>query len=505
MKSAPATLQLKYLGINTSKEAVIYMREDCHICRSEGFVAETRVQVTLNNRSIIAVINTIENESNLLEHCTASLSRYAWDLLAAKVGDEVSISHPRPLDSLSYIRSKLYGNELKTMEINQIIDDVVKGQLSDIDLTMFLSGTAGNRLNKKETLDLTRSMVQTGKRLHWPSPPIVDKHCVGGLPGNRTTLIVVPIVTVFGLMMPKTSSRAITSPAGTADTMEIFAPVNLDLKSMQKVVEQENGCITWGGTVSLSPADDLLIRIERSMNLDSEGQMVASILSKKIAAGSTHIVIDIPIGPTAKVRSNEQAELLKNYLENIAKEFSIQLAVVFTDGTQPVGRGIGPALEARDVWSVLSCDKTAPQDLRDRALILAGHLLEFSSKVSKGQGKEIAESLLNNGQALKKFQAICRAQGGLFDIPSAAYTKTIVSKMKGKVTCIDNRLLARLAKLAGAPKSKAAGVELLTPLNTHVDKGQPLFIVHAETKGELDYALNFQQQGHTILQIEEPI
>jgi thymidine phosphorylase len=241
------------------------------------------------------------------------------------------------------------------------------------------------------------------------------------------------------------------------------------------------------------------------MNVDSEGQMVASILSKKIAAGSTHIVIDIPIGPTAKVRSNEQAELLKNYLENIAKEFSIQLTVVFTDGTQPVGRGIGPALEARDVWSVLSCDKAAPQDLKDRALTLAGHILEFSTKVVKGSGREIAESLLDNGQALKKFKAICRAQGGLFDIPTAPYTKTIVSKIKGKVTCIDNRLLARLAKLAGAPKSKAAGVELLTPLDTFVDKGQPLFIVHAETKGELDYALQFQQQGHTIIQIEEPI
>lgn len=503
LKTPPATLQLKYLGINTSKEAVIYMREDCHICRSEGFVAETRVQVTLNNKSIIAVINTIEIASNLLEECKASLSRYAWDLLDAKVGDEVSISHPNPLDSLSYIRSKLYGNELKTTEINQIIDDVVNGQLSDIHLTMFLSGSSGNKLSYKETLDLTRAMVHTGVSLQWPSPLIVDKHCVGGLPGNRTTLIVVPIVAAFGLMMPKTSSRAITSPAGTADTMEIFAPVELDIKTMQKVVEQEHGCITWGGTVSLSPADDLLIRIERSMDLDSEGQMVASILSKKIAAGSTHIVIDIPIGPTAKVRSVEQAHMLKKYLESIAQNFSIHLSVVFTDGTQPVGRGIGPALEARDVWAVLSCEPSAPNDLKDRALTLAGHLLEFSPKVPKGSGREIAESLLNEGHAFRKFQAICYAQGGLFEIPTAPYTKTIVSKNKGKVTCIDNRLLARLAKLAGAPKSKSAGIELLTPLGTFVDKGQPLFVIHAETKGELDYALNFHQQGRSIIRIEE--
>lgn len=504
-KARHIMLQLKYLGIDTSKEAVIYMREDCHICRSEGFFAQTRVQVTFNNRSIIATINTIELASNLLTSCEASLSRYAWNLLAAKEGAEISISHPKPLDSLSYIRSKIYGNELKTAEIKQIIDDIVTGQLSDIHITMFLAGSAQNRLNNKEILDLTQAMVQTGMRLNWPSQFIVDKHSIGGLPGNRTTLIIVPIITAFGLMMPKTSSRAITSPAGTADTMEIFAPVDLDIKTMQRVVEQENGCIIWGGSLALSPADDLLIRIERSMDLDSEGQMVASILSKKIAAGATHVVIDVPIGPTAKIRTNAQANTLKNFLENIAAQFSIKLHVVFTDGIQPVGRGIGPALEARDVWAVLSCDKSAPQDLRDRALTLAGQILEFSSEVSPGCGKEIAESLLDSGQALKKFKAICQAQGGLFDIPSAPYTKTIVSKKRGKILSIDNRLLARIAKLAGAPESKSAGVELLTPLNTFVEKEQPLFIVHAETKGELDYALNFYQQGRSVINIEKAI
>ncbi len=503
MKNHYDKLRLKYLGINTSIAAVIYMREDCHICRSEGFVAETHVQITLKKRSIIATIHTIEIGSNLLSGCEASLSKYAWDTLQAKEGDRILISHPKPLDSLSYIRSKIYGNELKTLEIDQIINDLVKGQLSDIHLTMFLSGIAGNRLNKREILDLTRAMVQTGRRLHWSSHLIVDKHCVGGLPGNRTTLIIVPIITAFGLMMPKTSSRAITSPSGTADTMEVFAPVNLDIKTMKKVVDRENGCIIWGGTMALSPADDLLIRIEHSMNLDSEGQMVASILSKKIAAGSTHVVIDVPIGPTAKVRSTQEAEILKNHLKNIAADFSIELGVVFTDGTQPVGRGIGPALEARDILSVLSCDPAAPQDLRERALTLAGYLLEYSPKVKKGTGREIAETILNSGQALRKFEAICQAQGGLFTIPIAPFTQTIVATKTGTITLIDNRHLAQLAKLAGAPKSKSAGVELLTPLSTSVVKGQPLIIVHSESKGELAYALSFYQQGHTVIHIEE--
>jgi thymidine phosphorylase len=214
-------LHLKYLGINTYKEPIIYMREDCSICRSEGFEAQARVQVTLGDHSLIATLNTIE--SDLLQHHEASLSHYAWNLLQAKDSDEITISHPKSLDSLSYIRSKLYGNELKTNEITQIINDILAGQLSDIHIAMFLSATAGDRLNKKEVLDLTRSMVQAGQKLKWRSQLIVDKHCVGGLPGNRTTLIIVPIVAAYGLTIPKTSSRAITSPSGTADTMEVFA------------------------------------------------------------------------------------------------------------------------------------------------------------------------------------------------------------------------------------------------------------------------------------------
>lgn len=495
-----STLTLKYLGIDTFKDPIIYMRDDCHICKSEGFSAQSRVRVSLNDHSIIATVNTIE--SRLLRHNEASLSRYAWDLLGAKNGDKISVSHPKPLDSLSFIRSKIYGHELKECETHQIIKDLVSGQLSDINIAMFIAASSGDRLSKKEIIDLTRAMIESGQHLTWPGSIVVDKHCVGGLPGNRTTPIVVPIVAAFGLMIPKTSSRAITSPAGTADTMEVFTNVNLSLECMRKVVETEQGCIVWGGSMSLSPADDLLIRIERTVNIDSEGQMVASILSKKIAAGSTHIVIDMPIGTTAKVRSIERARHLKGFLESVAKEFGLQIKVLFSDGAQPVGRGIGPALEAIDILSVLKCDKNAPQDLREHSLMLAGQVLEFSPDVSAGQGIMIARELLDNGKALAKFQAICQAQGGMKDIPQAPYTYTVESKVSGTIVNIDNRHIATAARLAGAPESKAAGVELFVPLHSVVSKSQPLFTVHAQTKGELQYALDFLDQEHEIFQIE---
>ncbi|MBI5448600.1 MAG: thymidine phosphorylase family protein [Gammaproteobacteria bacterium] len=496
-----ASLKLRYLGIDTYKDPIIYMREDCHICKSEGFEAQARVRVTLNDRSIVATLNTIETD--LLKHNEASLSCYAWELLSAKEGAEISITHPKPLESLNYIRSKIYGHELKAEETKSIIEDIVAGQLSDINIAMFIAASAGNNLTQKEVFDLTTAMVNTGQRLTWPSNFIVDKHCVGGLPGNRTTPILVAIVAAFGLIIPKTSSRAITSPSGTADTMEVFAPVNLDIPRLKKVVEQENGCIVWGGSVALSPADDLLIRIEKTADLDSEGQMVASILSKKIAAGSNHLVIDMPIGTTAKVRSIARAEFLKKFLCSIAKQFNIIAKIIFTDGAQPVGRGIGPALEARDILAVLTCDKNAPQDLRERALILAGEVIEFSPNVSPGQGKIMATHLLDSGKAFEKFQAICLAQGGMREIPIAPYVHSVDSIKSGQIINIDNRHIARVAKLAGAPNSKSAGVDLLTPLGTIVEKNQPLFEIHSQTKSELNYALDFLKQGHDIFQIEE--
>src|SRR6185295_11844581 len=148
-------------------------------------------------------------------------------------------------------------------------------------------------------------------------------------------------------------SRAITSPAGTADTMETMAPVELDLVTLRRVVESEGGCVAWGGAMGLSPTDDILIRVERVLDLDGEGQLVASILSKKIAAGATHLVLDLPVGPTAKVRSRENAQSLSHTLVGVAREFGIEAQAIVSDGLQPVGRGIGPALEARDVLAVL--------------------------------------------------------------------------------------------------------------------------------------------------------
>lgn len=493
--------RLRRLGIDTYQEAVLYMHRDCPVCRSEGFEAQSRVELLFEGRSVVATLNVVAGD--FLRPDEAGLSEAAWRLLQAREGAPVMVRHPRPLESLGHVRAKVYGRRLTAGGIGAIIADVAAGRYSDLQLAAFVTACAGDRLDMEETEALTRSMVDVGDRIRWGPGMVMDKHCVGGLPGNRTSMIVVPIVAACGLRMPKTSSRAITSPAGTADTMETLAPVALDIPAIRRVVERTGGCIVWGGSVRLSPADDVLIRVERPLDLDSQGQLVASMLSKKVAAGSTHVLIDIPVGPTAKVRSAEAARVLSCQLQEVATAMGLQLRVLLTGGLEPVGRGIGPALEARDVLAVLRQQAEAPPDLQQRALLLAGELLEFGGVAAPGRGELHAREVLASGRGWAKFQEICEAQGGLRMPPVAPHRMDVTAVRSGLVTAIDNRRLARIAKLAGAPLAACAGVDLHVRCGDFVERGEPLFTLHAESPGELAYALDYATQQSDIIHVTQ--
>ena len=499
--TAPSRLTLRRLGIDTYQEHIIYMRADCHICQSEGFAVRSRVRVSANGKSLLATLNVIRTD--LLGSEQASLSEAAWALLNGRDGDVIEVTHADPVASESFVRAKAYGERLDAAAFDAIIGDIAKGLYSDLHLAAFITACAGDRLDLAETTDLTRAMIRVGDRISWPYPVVADKHCVGGLPGNRTTMLVVPIIAALGLPIPKTSSRAITSPAGTADTMETVAPVDLDLQAMRRVVEREGGCIVWGGAVRLSPADDILIQVERPLDFDSDGQLVASVLSKKAAAGATHIILDLPVGPTAKVRSREAAKRLGDRLVTVGATLGLNVRIVETDGSQPVGRGIGPALEARDVLMVLQQQADAPIDLRDRALHLAGELIELAGRAQPGDGRRIAADVLSTGRAWSKFQAICEAQGGMRTPPVADYRHPVLASVSGRITAMDNRRLAKAAKLAGAPQAAAAGLVLHARLTDRVEAGQPLFTVHAQSRGELAYALHYISAQPGIMTIED--
>lgn len=493
-------LVLRPIGIDTYRENIVYMHADCHVCRSEGFTALTKVVVHWGEKSIIASLNVVR--SAILGPHEMALSVIAKQRLGASDGDRLMVSHMAPIISLGHVRAKIYGSELNDRALQEIIGDVTKGRYSNVELAAFLVACSGDHLSESEVIGLTKAMIACGKRLDWGRGPIMDKHCVGGLPGNRTTPIVVSIAAAAGLTIPKTSSRAITSPAGTADAMETMAPVDLDLGHLRRVVDQEGGCIAWGGGVDLSPADDILISVEKALDIDSVGQMIASVLSKKAAAGSTHVVIDIPVGATAKVRSQEEAHAIGVGMEAVARAIGLQLRVILSDGSQPVGMGIGPALEAHDVLSVLRNDKDAPRDLRERALTLVGVMLEMAGKCTAGSGIDKARSILDSAEAMKKFMAICEAQGGFTEPGVAPHRYDVLADHEGVVRSVDNRRLARIAKLAGAPKAPTAGIRFHAPIGKHISKGELLFTIHAEAQGELDYAIAYMKQENGTIQYD---
>jgi thymidine phosphorylase len=400
----------------------------------------------------------------------------------------VAIAPAAPPRSLDAVRAKIHGHTLDADQIESIIRDIAAYRYSDMEIAAFLVGSA-SFMTSDEMLALSHAMAEAGTQLTWDTPVVVDKHCIGGIPGNRTSMIVVPIVAAHGLPIPKTSSRAITSPAGTADTMEVLARVDLSIHEMKTVVERHGGCLVWGGHVNLSPADDILISVERPLSVDTREQMVASILSKKMAAGSTHLVIDIPVGPSAKVRSHTDAMRLRKLFEFVGDSVGLHIDTVVTDGSQPIGRGIGPVLEARDVMAVLRCERDAPADLREKSLLLAARLLDFDPALRGGSGYERASQLLDSGQALRKMENIVDAQGrNTTQYRLGHLVHDAVAPRDGHVASIDCWRLARIARLAGAPLDKGSGIDLFKKIGDPVTAGTPLYRIHSCVRADFDFA-----------------
>jgi thymidine phosphorylase len=490
-KTPPQGLTLKRVAIDTWRENVAYLHRDCAVVRAEGFQALSKVEVRANGKRILATLNVVDDVA-IVGCGELGVSEDAFAQLSVPDGHAASVSQAEPAESIPALFRKINGERLGREDFRAIIGDIAQHRYSKIELTAFVVACNRSELDREEVSFLTEAMVSTGRRLDWQQPLVVDKHCIGGIPGNRTSMLVVPIVAAYGLVFPKTSSRAITSPAGTADTMEVLANVELPFEQLTGIVRQHHGCLAWGGTADLSPADDVLISVERPLALDSPGQMVASILSKKIAAGATHLVLDIPIGPTAKVRSMPEAQRLRRLFEYVAQRLHLSLDVIITDGRQPVGRGVGPVLEARDVMQVLECHPDAPNDLRQKALRLAGRLIECSPDVRGGDGFAIARDILDSGRALAQMQAIITAQGSHgFDHhhPAlGALTLEVTAPQDGVVIGIDNLQIAQIARLAGAPKVQGAGLDLCVKLGEAVRAGQLLYRVHAAYPADLEFA-----------------
>jgi AMP phosphorylase len=398
------------------------------------------------------------------------------------------------LDAIKAIQKKLIGKKLSYREIFTIMDEISHRRLSDILTTYFVASSFKEGFSAQELYFLTKAMVETGTQLKFKGI-VADKHSSGGSAGTRTTLIVVPIIAAAGFTIPKVSSRAITTPAGTADVMEVLSKVEFKPHEVEKIVKTVGGCIIWNGTLGLAPADDIIIRVEEPLMFEPYDKLIVSIMAKKVAVSTTHLILDIPVGKTMKIKHFSDGEKVANKFKILGKEFGMKIIADVNETFEPAGRGVGPFLEARDALSVLEQTSDRPLKLEAKALRLAGKLLNlcYEDAGIKKSGEDEAHRILTEGHALKKFLEIVKAQGGDHTISSEnlkskAHIKEITSKQSGKIKEINNYNITSVAKVLGAPKDKYAGLYLHKKLDERVSRGEAIVELHSTDKYKLKEA-----------------
>jgi AMP phosphorylase len=467
------------------KYLIILNKEDADYL---GLRALDRVSITHNNKQLTAIIDitskfTIKGEMVTNDDVT--------NYFGLKGGEHLEVSIQNGLESVLYIKQKLSGARLEYDKIKKIIRDVVDKKISTIELTAFVTALHTRGISIDEAASLSKAMAETGKRLRLDEKIICDKHSIGGIPGDKTSLILVPIVAAAGLTIPKTSSKAITSPSGTAERMATLAPVELELEEIKQVVAKTNGCLVWGGALDLAPADDMFIQVEYPLGIDP--MLLPSIMSKKKAIGANYLVIDIPTGNEAKIKTTNQAcELAEDFME-LGKRLGIHVACGITFGRQPLGHYIGPALEAKE--SLMTLRGKGPKDVIEKVTTLAGILFET---VDKGD-KKTALHLLKSGKAEKKMREIIEAQGGnpkiqADDLSIGEKYATIKSEREGKVLWVKNSEIVLIARRAGAPMDAGAGIHLNVKLGDKVKKGETLFTIFSNNYNRLEEALKMAEE-----------
>ena len=511
--------KIKKIDIDTGRNHIIYLHKDGLILKKEGFKSLNRVKIFNDILTIYGTLHIIENDF-FLNKDEIGLSKIFFKKYNITEGEIFTIKSIEIIPSFHSILLKLDGINYEENDLNLIFDDIIKEKYDDSQIACFCASTSGNNLNEKELMYLTKAMINKNTKIDWKNiinnqnqnnqnqknnknqknnqnnqknSIIVDKHCIGGIPGNRTTLPSIAIVAEYGMLIPKTSTRSITSPSGTIDTMEVFTNVYASNEKIKEIVNKTNGCIIWSG--NLSPLDEIVMSVQKDLSLDGKGLMIASIISKKMAAGSTHILIDIPYGPQSKCKNKELANSLKFDFETLGKNLGLEIYVHLSEGNQPIGNGIGPALEANDILKILKNENDAPVDLKEKIIFLAGIIIEFDENVKKGDGKKIAKEILESGRAYERFKKICEAQGGFKnEISMAKFNRDFVANFEGKVCGIDIKKIDSLARLTGCPDDKEAGIYIYKHLNDYVKKGEKIMTIYSNSIGELNTAFDFAEK-----------
>ena len=491
-------LSLKHINIKSFNENIAYLNKNCIEYAIEDISSLSQVEVQTETSKIYAFLQIVEDD-NLVAPTELGLNEEAFADLGETDGSEVTISIAAPAPSRTALKRKIGGNILSPQDYKFIIKDIINRRYSNIDIASFIVA-GGTFISANEVLSLTEALVNN-TRINWPHDSIVvDHHCMGGVPGNKTDIIVSAIVGAYGLLMPKTVSKATTSCASVADTMGIMCNVNLTHKRFLELAENNKSVIANYEPLDMAEAVKSIANVERHLGLTQQEFLLTSILALKISAGVTHLLIDIPVGEKSRIKSAYEAIRLRKLAEYVGDRLGVEIEVVMTDGREPIGNGVGAVLEARDVVQVLKNKPQAPQDLMEKSLFLAGRILEFDPKLRGGKGYDIATDILQSGQAFEKLNEMIRSQGKKEQPVLGTFTRDIMAHQSGEITEIDNQQINRIGIWAGVRQYTGAGIDLFKKIGDMVNTGEPLYRIYACTQEDLDLAESVVENsnGYTI-------
>jgi len=470
-------LILRHLPISSFAENLAYVHKDCIAYKVDEISSLTKIEIHGGIQPVYAFLQIVDDE-NVVKPNEIALNNEAFRQISLPEGANVTITLSPPAPSLSYVKKKINGNILSSSEYRAIIKDIGSRRYSNTDIASFLVAS-GSFMSATEVLAMTEALVSE-HALTWDDENIVvDQHCLGGVPGNKTDIVVMAIVAAYGLPMPKTASRSLTSCAGVADTFGVVANVELEDKQFQRLVKENRAALAYYNALSISDVNKLVFSIERQLGIVKQEHVVASMLAMKKSAGVTHLLVDIPVGPNSRIKSTNEAMRLRKLIEYIGDMSQMAVDVVITDGSEPVGYGVGPVLEARDVVRVLNNKPDAPEDLKEKSLFLAGKILEFDPKLRGGQGYAVAKELLQSGAALATFNRIAAAQGRQSAQQMGHLSRDIVASTSGVVESIDNSRIIKIGVWAGAGQHEGAGVDLFKKVGDTVREGDPLYRIYS--------------------------
>ena len=482
-------LTLKHIAISSFNENIAYLHKDCNSYKIDDIKNITKVEIHGGAVPVFAFLEVVDDES-IVSPNELGLNTEAFAALNLPEGANVNLSLAGQPPSMVSVQRKIAGNILSSGEYAAIVKDIASKRYSNMDIASFLVAS-GSFMTTTEVLSLTETLIGE-EVIRWDNENIVvDHHCLGGVPGNKTDIIITAIVAAYGLPMPKTASRSLTSCAGVADTFAVLANVDISSSKLKQLIKENRGAIVDYNNLQLAEANKMIASVERSLGVTQQQHIVASILAIKLAAGITHLVLDIPVGPTSRIKSTNEAMRIRKLVEYVGDMLSIEIDAVITDGSEPIGNGIGAVLEARDVMKVLRNKEDAPQDLLEKSLFLAGRILEFDPKLRGGQGYHVAKEILTSGRALETINRIIYAQGKAPQAQLGHLTRDIVASKAGVVESINNQRINKIGVLAGASQYSGAGLDLLKKVGDRVEVGESLYRIHSVNSSDFAFANSF--------------